>query len=457
MLVERASVRSPGMSLRTTKPGAPRSRGRSTPFHGRTGKPGPAQKQIDDNSRQNKEALRLTKVFADETKKLAEAEAFSVLPTTCSSLVVCTGDASILAPLDLMPQLVDDAAKAYYDANPGEFQQTCGSIIEVADQAVCLVLGAEGKGLSRLVRQRCDAVAAIPLGGRLSSLNVAAAAAVCRQWFDALIALHARRSAGAIAAWAAAAGSPRNASSLAVVLTGTDLYRDIAVDPVARQSLDCARHLVVLQERGVQQLPAEVRGKARVIFQSTPRRNTAAKTPRRLRAVMVGHLRSEKSPETLFAAARRLAAHSDILIDHIGAPLDDGLAREARETAARCPHYRWLGALPHEATRRRIQAAHVLVHASQMEGGAHVVMEAVQSGTPVLASRIDGNIGMLGEPYGGYFDHGDDAALANPDAITPNSPHAAVWQWVAENHRNNYLLWDQEDLARRRNAPEVPE
>ena len=43
-----------------------------------------AQKQIDDNSRQNKEALRLTKVFADETKKLTEAEAFSrpsILPS----------------------------------------------------------------------------------------------------------------------------------------------------------------------------------------------------------------------------------------------------------------------------------------------------------------------------------------------------------------------------------------
>ncbi|MFM6990473.1 MAG: glycosyltransferase, partial [Rhodoferax sp.] len=66
----------------------------------------------------------------------------------------------------------------------------------------------------------------------------------------------------------------------------------------------------------------------------------------------------------------------------------------------------------HEAPRRRIQAAHVLVHASQMEGGAHVVMEAVQSGTPVLASRIDGNIGMLGDSYAGYFSHGDDDALA---------------------------------------------
>jgi hypothetical protein len=41
-----------------------------------------------------------------------------------------------------------------------------------------------------------------------------------------------------------------------------------------------------------------------------------------------------------------------------------------------------------------------------MEGGAHVVMEAVRSCTPVLASRIPGNIGMLGSDYAGYFDWG---------------------------------------------------
>ena len=223
-----------------------------------------------------------------------------------------------------------------------------------------------------------------------------------------MIALHARRSAPAIQAWRAA--QPHR--PLLLVLTGTDLYRDIQADPQAQASLALADRLVVLNELGARQLPPEHRAKAQVILQSSPSRRTLDKTGRHLRALMVGHLRDEKSPRTYFDAARRLVGRPDILLDHIGADLDPGLGAEARALAASQPNYRWLGALPHARTLARIQAAHVLVHCSQMEGGAHVVIEALSSGTPVLASRIDGNLGLLGNDYPGTFDWGDAQALA---------------------------------------------
>jgi putative glycosyltransferase (TIGR04348 family) len=230
--------------------------------------------------------------------------------------------------------------------------------------------------------------------------------------FDVMLALHARRSAGSIAAWAQSQGATADVKGLGVVLTGTDLYRDIQTDAAAQASLVSARRLVVLQDHGLDALPAALRRKAGVIFQSVTSRKPVKKTRQHLRAVAVGHLRNEKSPQTLFEAARILKDCPDILIDHIGEPLDASLGEQARATAAVCPGYRWLGGLPHEAARRHIQRAHLLVHPSRMEGGAHVIMEAVCSGTSVLVSRIAGNVGMLGEDYPGYFAHGDAQGLA---------------------------------------------
>ena len=233
------------------------------------------------------------------------------------------------------------------------------------------------------------------------------------QWdgkpYDAMLALHARRSADSITQWSAKFPD----KLIVLALTGTDLYRDIAVDPLAQQSLKLAHRLVVLQDMGPKSLPAEFQSKCQVIFQSTPRRQSVQKTTKKLRALMVGHLRAEKSPETYFAAARALVNRHDIVLDHIGAPLDADLGKQARQLALEVPTYRYLGEQTHEQTRARIVRAHVLVHPSRMEGGAHVVMEAVMSGTPVLASRIDGNVGMLGADYAGYFDCGDADQLAN--------------------------------------------
>jgi len=223
-----------------------------------------------------------------------------------------------------------------------------------------------------------------------------------------MIALHARRSAGAIAAWRA---SPAR-RPLVVVLTGTDLYRDIERSAAAQASLASADRLVVLNDLGASALPPGLRAKCRVVLQSCAARPALDKPQTHLRALMVGHLREEKSPQAYFAAVRRLARRADIFLDHAGAALDPDLGAQARALMLECPRYDWLGALPHDEARARIQAAHVLVHTSQMEGGAHVVVEALRSGTPVLASRIDGNVGLLGTDYPGYFPFGDAAALA---------------------------------------------
>lgn len=233
--------------------------------------------------------------------------------------------------------------------------------------------------------------------------RVAVAMAWNAEPVDAMIALHARRSADSIARYRAA--KPK--APLALVLTGTDLYRDLEIDQSAQHSLECASHVVVLQPEGLRRLPEAVRAKARSIVQSA---NAWPRGERRCDFVAVGHLRPEKDPATLMAAARKLGA--GLRIAHIGAALDPALAEQAHRTQASCPGYRWLQGLPPDETRDWIAAAGALVHMSRIEGGANAVIEAVRSGTPVLASRIDGNVGLLGADYEGYFPVGDADALA---------------------------------------------
>jgi putative glycosyltransferase (TIGR04348 family) len=225
---------------------------------------------------------------------------------------------------------------------------------------------------------------------------------------DAMIALHARRGAASIRAFRAQACK----GGLAVVLTGTDLYGDLPASAEAAGSLDLADRIVVLQEDAPRILGSQWRGKTEVIFQSASSLPRRPKPRDHLNCVMVGHLRAEKDPLTLFRAVAMLPASLPIHIRHIGAALDLRLGEAAHALERRDPRYRYAGALPRGLTRAAIAAAHVLIHPSIVEGGANVIVEAVTGGTAVIASRISGNVGMLGVEYPGYFEPGDESGLA---------------------------------------------
>jgi putative glycosyltransferase (TIGR04348 family) len=224
-----------------------------------------------------------------------------------------------------------------------------------------------------------------------------------------LIALHARRSADALAAYATA--HPSQPSVL--VLTGTDLYRDIQSDASARRSLQLASRLVVLQPAGLQALDSSLQAKTSVIYQSARSLKPVTRNahPFHFDVLMIGHLRAEKDPATFMRAAT-LVSSPQIRLIHIGSALDPQLEAQALATQRQQPCYRWLGNLPHADARQRLKRSALMVISSVMEGGANVIIEAVTSGVPVLASDISGNRGMLGDDYAGYFPVGDSQALA---------------------------------------------
>jgi putative glycosyltransferase (TIGR04348 family) len=214
---------------------------------------------------------------------------------------------------------------------------------------------------------------------------------------DLMLALHARRSYPSISAF-------RREKPLVVALTGTDVYRDIRKSAEARESLELADRLIVLQPKAAEELRAPLRKKVRVVVQSSATSLRHRPVSRGFRICVIGHLREEKDPLRIVAALPHVAPAVEVV--HLGAALDPQL-KPATDDA----RYRWLGSVPHGRALRWLASSHAMVISSRMEGGANVVCEALRIGVPVLASRISGNVGLLGGNYPGYFPLGDERAL----------------------------------------------
>ncbi|MFQ5849230.1 MAG: selenoneine biosynthesis selenosugar synthase SenB [Candidatus Binatia bacterium] len=226
---------------------------------------------------------------------------------------------------------------------------------------------------------------------------------------DLLIALHALHSYESIHRYREK--YPR--SPLIVVLTGTDLYRDIRTNSHAQQSLKLATRLIVLQVKGMDELPRYLHRKTRVIYQSAaPVNGRASDAEKVFKVCVIGHLRPEKDPFRTAMATRDLPSSSRVRVLHIGRALSSEMRERAREEAARNPRYRWLKELPHWKARRVLAQSHVLSLTSRMEGSSNVLSEAIASSVPVIASSIGGLMGTLGANYPGYFPVGNTRALA---------------------------------------------
>jgi putative glycosyltransferase (TIGR04348 family) len=221
---------------------------------------------------------------------------------------------------------------------------------------------------------------------------------------DAMLALHARRSHASIKSFPAD-------KPLVVALTGTDVYRDIHTSAEARESLELAHRLIVLQPKAAEELPKGLRAKVSVVVQSSSTKLRHRPVSGKVRVCVIGHLRPEKDPMRTLAALPHVS-NENLEIIHLGAPLDPDLAAQATSGMQREPRYRWLGSVPHARALKWLASSHVMVISSRMEGGANVVCEALRIGVPVLASHIPGNIGLLGSSYAGYFPLEDEKALA---------------------------------------------
>lgn len=242
---------------------------------------------------------------------------------------------------------------------------------------------------------------------------------------DLLIALHARRSYSSIKRFR----RENIEAPIIVALTGTDLYRDIRTNKLARQSLEIATRIIALQPKAFEELGRDLRDKTRVIYQSfegvsgnrrarttriRPRKRPSSGTSAKqgFDVCVIGHLRTVKDPFRAVLAARLLPPSSQIRVLQIGGAMTPAMAARAEAEARTNPRYRWLGEQPQSRVHRILATSDLCVLSSRIEGGANVLSEAIITSIPILASRIDGNVGILGPDYPGFFRVGDTHQLA---------------------------------------------
>ncbi len=227
---------------------------------------------------------------------------------------------------------------------------------------------------------------------------------------DVFIALHAWRSAEAVQQFK----SKYPNVPIIVAITGTDAYRFIQSHPKeTMQSIITADYLVGLHDLISNVLPLEQRYKMHVIKQSAQTVSQRKPYKRFFHVAVMGHLRDEKDPMRPALAVRNLPKSSKIQVHHYGKAHSPKWAALAENEMAINARYTWHGEIAHHKIRQVYQRSNCLVLPSRMEGGANVISEAIVAGLPIVASDIEGSVGLLGQDYKAYYPVEDEHALQN--------------------------------------------
>ena len=240
---------------------------------------------------------------------------------------------------------------------------------------------------------------------------------------DVLIALHATRSLCVSREYK----SQRRDGQLWVYLTGTDVYVADQSSADLVEALSMADVIMVSQSAIVQSLAAEFRDKCAVI----PASVSLPELPQvfdsnhsdSTKFGFVGHLREVKNPFLMNRAMQFCSG--DLTAVTMGATLEPVFKEQVEEWQQRDPRFRYLGNVPHAEALARLSQLDYSINSSFSEGGANAVAESIVLGTPVLASRIEGNLGLLGEEYIGYFECDNARSLADLMARVMQDPSFA--------------------------------
>ncbi|PQJ28226.1 glycosyltransferase [Rubritalea profundi] len=252
---------------------------------------------------------------------------------------------------------------------------------------------------------------------------------------DAMIALHATKTLAASKRFKV--NSPNR--KLIIYLTGTDIYREQTNNnPEFKEALILADALVVSQRASLASIPSEFQDKSHFVPASVllpPLKKVSS--PPSPSLALIGHLRSVKNPFLMNKALKELdGLKLDVFT--LGAALEPNMLHEVHNWQQADSRFHWLNDVPYTKALSWIQQVDFTLNTSHSEGGSNAVAESIVLGTPVLASKIEGNVGMLGDDYLGYFEPNNASSLARLIhlAVTDYSFHQNLLQQITDLQQN---------------------